>query len=188
MCRFLNRLPLTLLDENCCNEGGNFRTLKEKSLNEELERTWAFLYATSQNEMRRISFYNRLPLPLWVEDGMPEWMKEQQMEKPQPGIKRPRDGILMASFGRGLVPYSRFPIFETRLRQLRNYMDNQKPRGLRQLWIDKRDSANYYTFWGVITIGVLTIFLALVSLAVGIIQAWASVRALDLATPPAPPT
>jgi hypothetical protein len=162
--------------------------LKEK-LNKELELTWAFLYSTTKNEKRRISFYNRLPPPPWAKDGTPEWMKEQQMGKPQPGmIERPRDRILMVSLGQGLVQYSQFPIFETRLRQLRNYMDNQKPRGLRQLWIDKRDSSNYYAFWGVIVIGVLTIFLALVSLAVSIAQAWASFRALDLANPPAPPT
>lgn len=188
MCRFLNRLPSAFLDGSCCKEGENFGALKEVSLNEELERTWAFLYGTSKKEKQRISFYDRLAPPPWAEDGAPDWMKERQMGKAQPGIKKPRDLILTASLRKGLVPYSQFPIFETRLRQLRYYMDNQKPRGLRQLWIDKRDSLNYYTFWGVIAIGVLTIFLALVSIVVSIAQAWASFRALDLATPPAPPT
>jgi len=67
-------------------------------------------------------------------------------------------------------------------------MDNQKPTGFRQLWVDRRDSLNYYTFWGVIAIGVLAILLALVSLAVSIAQAVASFRALDLGTPSASPT
>jgi hypothetical protein len=47
-------------------------------------------------------------------------------------------------------------------------MDSQKPRGIRQLWRGKSDVLNYYTFWGVITFGALSVFLALASLAVGI--------------------
>ncbi len=80
------------------------------------------------------------------------------------------------------ISYSQFPIFEKRLRQLRHHMDNQKPRGFRQLWNDRRDSLTYYTFWGVIVLGIITVFLALASLAVGVVQAVASFQALKSAS------
>jgi hypothetical protein len=76
------------------------------------------------------------------------------------------------------LPYSDFPLLETRLRQLRHYMDTQKPRGLRQLWRDKRDSLNYFTFWGVIIFGVSSLLLALFSLLVEIAQTIASFKSL----------
>lgn len=84
--------------------------------------------------------------------------------------------------------YSDFPVLENRLRQLRHYMDSQKPLTLWQLWKDKRDTLNYYTFWGVIFFGGLSVFLALFSLAVSIAQAVASFKALNLAPMPAPST
>lgn len=76
--------------------------------------------------------------------------------------------------------YSQFDIFENRVRQLKFYMDSQKPRGFRQLWRDKRDALNYYTFWGVIIFGASTLFLAIVSLAVSAAQAVAAFKALDI--------
>jgi hypothetical protein len=57
-------------------------------------------------------------------------------------------------------------------------MDNEKPRGFRQLWKDNRDSLNYYTFWGVIILGGLSVALALFSLAVSVAQTVASFQAL----------
>jgi hypothetical protein len=82
------------------------------------------------------------------------------------------------------VSYDQFPLFETRLRQLRRYMDSQKPRGLRQLWKDNRDSLGYYTFWGVIIFGGLTVVLALFSLSVSVAQTVAAFRALDASPAP----
>ncbi|TGO32915.1 hypothetical protein BHYA_0279g00070 [Botrytis hyacinthi] len=76
--------------------------------------------------------------------------------------------------------YSDFDIFGNRVRQLKFYMDSQKPRGFRQLWRDKRDALNYYTFWGVIIFGASTFFLAIVSLAVSAAQAVAAFKALDV--------
>ncbi|CAD6447486.1 04378a54-d700-4c3a-ab5d-2bad458ee0c1 [Sclerotinia trifoliorum] len=46
------------------------------------------------------------------------------------------------------LKYSDFGLLEDRVRQLRHYMDNQKPRGIRQLWRDRRDALNYSTFCG----------------------------------------
>lgn len=50
-----------------------------------------------------------------------------------------------------------------------------------QLWSDTRDSLKCYTLWGVIVFGTLSVFLAVISLAVGIAQAVASREALKLA-------
>jgi len=58
-------------------------------------------------------------------------------------------------------------------------MDSRKPRGLSQLWKDNRDSLNYYTFWGVIILGGLGVFLAICSLAVSVAQTVAAFRALE---------
>ncbi|TGO46435.1 hypothetical protein BCON_0325g00030 [Botryotinia convoluta] len=76
--------------------------------------------------------------------------------------------------------YSDFGIFENRVRQLKHYMDSQKPRGFRQLWREKRDALNYYTFWGFIIFGASTLFLAIVLLAVSAAQAVAAFKALDI--------
>lgn len=56
------------------------------------------------------------------------------------------------------IPYTYFGHLGHRVRILREYMDNQKPRGFRQLWKDSRDSFNYYTFWGVIIFLALSVF------------------------------
>jgi hypothetical protein len=185
--RFLNRLPSTFLDGTTRQEGDDFGSLKEKSLNDELERTWMFLYATSKSPKQRRSFHERLPRPPWADDGAPEWMKEQQTGQPQ-GIEESHRRILGVALRKGFVPYAQFPIFETRLRQLRHYMDNHKPRGFRQLWVDRRDSLKYYTFWGAIIIGVLAILLTLASLVMSIAQTVASFRALDRGAPSASET
>jgi hypothetical protein len=87
--------------------------------------------------------------------------------------------IVESSANKEPLLYSQFPLFETRLRQLRHYMDSQKPRGLRQLWKDNRDSLNYYTFWGVIIFGVLSVVLAMFSLAVSVAQTVAAFRSLN---------
>lgn len=85
------------------------------------------------------------------------------------------------------VSYAEFPLFETRLRDLRHYMDTVRPRGFRQLWKDNRNSLSYWTFWCVIWFGVITVLLTLFALAVGIAQTIASFRALALATPASTP-
>ncbi|TGO50670.1 hypothetical protein BOTNAR_0384g00040 [Botryotinia narcissicola] len=76
------------------------------------------------------------------------------------------------------LPYAHFGPLEHRVRILREYMDKQKPRGLRQLWMDSKDSFNYYTFRGVIIFGAVSVFLATASLAVSIAQTYASFKSL----------
>jgi hypothetical protein len=55
---------------------------------------------------------------------------------------------------------------------------------IRQLWRDNRDSSNYYTFWLVVAFGLLSVTLAMFSLAVSVAQTWASFRALDQSSSP----
>ncbi|KAI5776469.1 hypothetical protein EDC01DRAFT_792081 [Geopyxis carbonaria] len=68
-----------------------------------------------------------------------------------------------------------FPIYGERLLALRLLL---KPTGLRSLWKDKRDSLQWYTFWAVVFLGVLGIGVGVVQVALGAVQAYASMAAL----------
>lgn len=94
-----------------------------------------------------------------------------------------RDHLLFRLSKRGSLPherlsYSQFPAYAARLRELRAYMDAQKPKGLRALWRDRRDSNTYYTFWFVAIFGSLSVLLATCALAVSIAQTWATFHTL----------
>jgi hypothetical protein len=86
--------------------------------------------------------------------------------------------VLQTALNKRPLQYSEFPIFQTRLRHLRHYMDQQRPRGFRQLWRDRRDTLSYYTFWGVIIFGGASVVLALLGLGVGVAQTVASFESL----------
>ncbi|KAH0565850.1 hypothetical protein GP486_000747 [Trichoglossum hirsutum] len=55
-----------------------------------------------------------------------------------------------------------FPILRSRIASLQQQMSILKPRGWREIWQDKRDSAQWYTFWAVIAIGGSGILLSLI--------------------------
>jgi hypothetical protein len=55
-----------------------------------------------------------------------------------------------------------FPILRSRLATLNHQMSNLKPRGWKELWKDKRNSASWLTFWAVIVIGGAGLLLALI--------------------------
>lgn len=57
-----------------------------------------------------------------------------------------------------------------------------RPTGLRELWRDKRDSLQWYTFWAVVFLGCVGIFMGIIQIAVGALQAWASMKALQMPT------
>jgi hypothetical protein len=65
-------------------------------------------------------------------------------------------------------------------------MDSKQPQTLRQLWKDNRDALTYYTFWGVIIFGGLSVLPAFFSLTIGIAQTVAAFKTLAVATPPTP--
>ena len=75
-----------------------------------------------------------------------------------------------------------YVIWGDRLRQLQSLIDQRyqrKPKTSKQLWTNRRDAANYYTFWTVIAVGGISIFLALASLAVTTAQTVASFKQLN---------
>jgi hypothetical protein len=55
-----------------------------------------------------------------------------------------------------------FPILRSRIATLHHQMMNLKPRGWREIWNDKRDSAHWLTFWAVIFIGGAGLLLSLI--------------------------
>ncbi|KAL5314237.1 hypothetical protein ACEPPN_018662 [Leptodophora sp. 'Broadleaf-Isolate-01'] len=66
--------------------------------------------------------------------------------------------------------FERYEIWGDRLRQLKAYMDSQKPGGIRGLWADKRDSLQWYTFWAVIIVGGASVMLSVLGLMVAIVR------------------
>lgn len=55
-----------------------------------------------------------------------------------------------------------FPIFRSRLAVILQHFSVKKPRTWKDLWKDKRDPAQWLTFWAILTIGGLGVSLALV--------------------------
>lgn len=114
--------------------------------------------------MREVN-YDRLRQPDWTTPKVGRLMREEH-------LRTFPEEIFQAAIEKNSLSYSQFSLFETRIRELRHYMDGQKPRRFRQLWKDNRDSLNYYTFWGVIFFGVLSVFLALFSLVSALPRQW----------------
>lgn len=75
--------------------------------------------------------------------------------------------------------FSHFPRFSSRLREIKFYMDNQKPSGWYQMWKDKRDRVQYVTFWAVLVFGTISITLALIGIAVSSAQTVAAFRSVE---------
>jgi hypothetical protein len=63
-----------------------------------------------------------------------------------------------------------FPILRSRLAILSYQMSNLKPRGWKELWKDKRDSAHWLTFWAVIIIGGAGILLGVIQVLLQAVQ------------------
>lgn len=55
-----------------------------------------------------------------------------------------------------------FPILRSRIASLLQQMTNLKPRGWKEIWNDKRDSVQWYTFWAVMVFGGSGIALAFI--------------------------
>ncbi len=63
-----------------------------------------------------------------------------------------------------------FPMFRSRLATLQLYLSLRKPRTWKELWQDKRDSAQWFTFWAVLILGGLGLLLALFQVILQIVQ------------------
>ncbi len=84
----------------------------------------------------------------------------------------------LAGESESMRSFSHFPRFGSRLREIKFYMDNQRPSGWYQMWKDKRDRVQYVTFWAVLVFGGISITLALISIAVSSAQTVAAFRSL----------
>lgn len=63
-----------------------------------------------------------------------------------------------------------FPILGARLLILQHYNMRQQPSRVRDLWRDRRNPLQWYTFWAVLWIGGVTIVLAVLQVLVGVVQ------------------
>ena len=160
--------------------------------------SWSFLFHHRKDSRHRRAqqAYRRLPLPRYVADSLRARYSEDDEDIAWDTCGDVLDyapEVTVYEMGKHLHPklrqenksldgeyaYDLFPHFAARIVKLRRYMDRRKPRGWRQLYRDNRDSLSYYTFWAVIFFGSLSLVLALLSTITGIVQAWASVKALQ---------
>ncbi|KAL4745268.1 hypothetical protein BDW72DRAFT_208347 [Aspergillus terricola var. indicus] len=65
-----------------------------------------------------------------------------------------------------------FPYFGSRILVLQQYNLTQQPRRVRDLWRDRRNPLQWYTFWAVLCIGGISIILSLLQLAATIVQTY----------------
>lgn len=72
-----------------------------------------------------------------------------------------------------------FAHLRTRLVRLSTYLDERKPRSWKELWLDNRDSASWLTFWAVIIIGGMGIFLAFIQVVLQVVQIAMGARQAD---------
>lgn len=63
-----------------------------------------------------------------------------------------------------------FPMLRSRLATLKRQLSVSKPRGWKELWRDKRDSAHWFTFWAVIIIGGAGLLLTFLQVVLQIVQ------------------
>ncbi|TGO24365.1 hypothetical protein BPAE_0105g00320 [Botrytis paeoniae] len=148
-------------------------------LNHSIKRTWSMLHTVSRDFKR---FY-RLISTRSEEQTAKIWKDTDSITSSEYAFldwyhNLSSSKIESAARNKSEIPCNYFGHLEHCVRILREYMDKQKPRGFRQLWMDSRDSFNYYTFWGVIIFGAVSVFLVMASLAFSISQTYASFKAL----------
>ncbi|KAK4039377.1 hypothetical protein C8A01DRAFT_47166 [Parachaetomium inaequale] len=76
-----------------------------------------------------------------------------------------------------------FPIFGPRLLRLQRYSLRQQPSKMRDLWRDRRNPLQWYTFWAVFLVGGVSILLSVLQLVVGVSQLYFAIRSLDSSAP-----
>jgi hypothetical protein len=67
-----------------------------------------------------------------------------------------------------------FKVWKERLVVLKQAFDDSEPKTLPQRWYDDRKKGEWYTFW----LAVLIAFLTVLTVVFGIIQCWASIKAV----------
>lgn len=69
-----------------------------------------------------------------------------------------------------------FPILGPRLLRLQRYSLRQQPSAMRDLWRDRRNPLQWYTFWAVFLVGGVSILLSVVQLFVGVGQLYFAIH------------
>jgi hypothetical protein len=72
-----------------------------------------------------------------------------------------------------------FPVLRQRIAILQHQLTHVKPRGWRAIWRDRRDSAQWYTFWAVIMFGSVGTLLAIMQTVLQGVQTFRSDQALN---------
>jgi hypothetical protein len=67
---------------------------------------------------------------------------------------------------------SSFQFLRTRLGRLKDYLDNMKPKTWREMWRDRRNSPEWWTFWTVLTVGSLGLTLSTISTIATVLALW----------------
>jgi hypothetical protein len=88
-------------------------------------------------------------------------------------------GILMYPYQEDEL-FDDFPYFGDRIRLLTIRLREQKPRTLKQIWRDSRDTTQWWAFWLILIIGVPSLLLAFGSFAASVAQTWAAFRTLQM--------
>ncbi|KAL7892246.1 hypothetical protein HDV63DRAFT_272276 [Trichoderma sp. SZMC 28014] len=84
------------------------------------------------------------------------------------------DGILQENTSYSSI--DDFPIFGNRLAKLQEFTLRQHPSELTDLWRDRRNPLQWYTFWAVLIVGGVSIFLSIVQAGVSIAQLAISIK------------
>lgn len=69
---------------------------------------------------------------------------------------------------------SSFPFLSIRFQELSIYLETTKPRSWIELWKDRRDSAQWLTFWTVLLFGCCGLVLSFLGTVAQILQLWRS--------------
>ena len=67
-------------------------------------------------------------------------------------------------------PQDDFPLLGNRLMALQKFSLRQQPSRLRDLWRDRRNPLQWYTFWAVLLFGGISNIVAILQLLIGILQ------------------
>ena len=73
----------------------------------------------------------------------------------------------------------KFHYWRDRLVILKQAFDDSEPSGISSWWYDDRKKVQWWTFWVALAVLLLTVVFGLIQSVSGVVQAWASVRALN---------
>ncbi|PVH78709.1 hypothetical protein DL98DRAFT_516526 [Cadophora sp. DSE1049] len=158
---------------------------------DELSETYSLLFRSRKNRLHEdLTQYGLLPVPQWLrvfygnERGTLSAEEAPNMSYfLREGKPRVSDIEYHLQHINSKLPptqlFEKYKIWGDRLRQLKAYMDSQKPGGIRGLWVDKRDSLQWYTFWAVIIVGGASVILSILGLMVSIVQTVGTFKGLE---------